>query len=695
MDDAELQTKIADLHAELERRRFESRRTAPPVEVLAVPPPPTPRLGWKPCPVCGHLRPLRGPCPGCTYAPKKAEPVPAAPGILDSIGAFYGKVLAVVREQGFERFLGERLFAYVGMLLVVLGGAFFLKYAAQHSGPWGRVAVGTLAGIAVVGAGDFLRRLPRFKALSVPVGAGGWALLTYTAYAAHAVSASKVVSDPRVGLALLVLAAGGMIANALAVRSRLMTAFAFLASYFAFAATDFGPQTLGVCTVLGLSAAWLSRRLRQPELVPISLMGFAVNYWPTLQHAFQPEGLPAGRVLIDLGAAAAVYAATALAAPAPEEDSSAAVWTDGSLSLAAILLGVAVHAQGGLLEPWPGAGAGLMLAALFIAMAGRSGSEQGAERAVQGFLGAALAALAVWRLPGAAAQLWGFVLVSTGLALSGVRMRREAFERYALALSGLGALTCLNHLAVLADSGVCAGPLAAFGLAGYALANVSAGGKARIWLHAGFAASVSAVLCWGQLDASLRLPIAALGSISLLWLGRRSRDFGVDLRSQAYLLAAATPFMVASGAPHGPSCAFAALALLTPLAWRPVAANTDEAVEERGAGHVYPALSLSLLGLWVSREAAGSLITLWWTALGGAYLLSGLAAQRRELRWPALALLGLCVAKAFLSDLTGLALPYRVLSMTALGLLMVLSSLAYVRLVKEEPSTLTLGEQDG
>jgi len=73
-----------------------------------------------------------------------------------------------------------------------------------------------------------------------------------------------------------------------------------------------------------------------------------------------------------------------------------------------------------------------------------------------------------------------------------------------------------------------------------------------------------------------------------------------------------------------------------------------------------------------------------WTLLGMGYLLPGLFSGRTPLRLPGLALLGVCVLKALFRDLTGLALPHRVLSYGVLGVLLVLSSFLYVRLTKKE-----------
>ncbi|TBR24872.1 DUF2339 domain-containing protein [bacterium] len=662
MEEQEIRRQIAELQAKLERR---------------VPPPP----------------PLGRPC----------AVRPAEPGILDTLRGVFERGLALVKEQGFERFLGERLFAYVGMVLVVLGGAFFLKYAAQHSGPWGRVAVGTLAGFGAAAAGEFLRRKPRLKGLSIPVTAGGWALLLYTAYAAHAVPASRVVADPRLALALLAAAAGGMLTHALAARSRLLTAYAFAVSYFAFAATDFGPQTLGVCTVLALAGAWLVRRQRQPELVPIGLVGFAVNYWPTLERSCGVLADPR-QTAVGIGTAAVVYAATALAARPEDMEGREAAWVDAALAFGGGLLAAAVHVQSASASGPAAAAHGFLVAGLLALLAGRRGkSEEGAAATLQALLAAGLAALACWRLPTIEGQLWAFTLSAAALGLGGTSLRRASFERYGLALAALGGATWLGELP--SRSPQAAAALAALAGAGYFLAGRGAketpGLTQRLWLHGGLWAAAAAAVTAG-FDPTLRLPATALGSLALLVLGRGRGVLGAELRLQSYALAAAAPVVGAAtflwpgeangvltlsdAAVYGAS----SLVLLGPLALERWARDAGEAVEERAAGHVFAALSVVMTTLFVAREASGPLVTLWWTVLGGGYLLAGLLAERRELRWPALALLGLCVAKAFFSDLTGLALPYRMLSLSALGLLLVLCSLAYVRWVKDEPSVLSL-----
>ena len=83
-----------------------------------------------------------------------------------------------------EQALGRNWFAIVGALAVVLGIGFFLKLAFDNN--WindtGRVALGVVVGLALLGAGEYAqRRVPRW---AQPVTAGGAAILYLSIYAA-------------------------------------------------------------------------------------------------------------------------------------------------------------------------------------------------------------------------------------------------------------------------------------------------------------------------------------------------------------------------------------------------------------------------------------------------------------------------------------------------------------------------------
>src|SRR5207302_1788002 len=64
------------------------------------------------------------------------------------------------RKIDWEQFMGAKLFAWIGGFALFLGVAFFVKYSFEHNliPPELRVAIGFLAGIALVGGGLLLKR---------------------------------------------------------------------------------------------------------------------------------------------------------------------------------------------------------------------------------------------------------------------------------------------------------------------------------------------------------------------------------------------------------------------------------------------------------------------------------------------------------------------------------------------------------
>jgi uncharacterized membrane protein len=88
-------------------------------------------------------------------------------------------------EKGsLEAKIGERWLNRIGVVAVVIGMAFFVKYAFDNDwiGPTGRVALGIMVGLALIGGGEYLKKKYRFYSQGL-VG-GGVAILYVSIYAA-------------------------------------------------------------------------------------------------------------------------------------------------------------------------------------------------------------------------------------------------------------------------------------------------------------------------------------------------------------------------------------------------------------------------------------------------------------------------------------------------------------------------------
>ena len=175
----ELRELRAQLHA-LERRGLQSAPVqAPELRVSSAPPAPTP------------VEPLAPPAPEVTSAPEPTpsvtEPPPAPPRPQEEIQAVNGTVAqaAPAQAEGLEEAIGGRLMLWVGTIVLVLGVAFFLKYAFDNDWitEWMRVGLGIATGLGLAVAGDrFVRR--GYRAYGQVVAGGGMAALFLSIYAA-------------------------------------------------------------------------------------------------------------------------------------------------------------------------------------------------------------------------------------------------------------------------------------------------------------------------------------------------------------------------------------------------------------------------------------------------------------------------------------------------------------------------------
>lgn len=126
-------------------------------------------------------------------------------------------VLSRAREWDWEQILGGNWLARIGVLALIIGAAFFLKFAFDNNwiGPTGQVVLGILAGLAMLGGGEYWQR--RYPTFAQAFGGGGVALLYLSIFAAFA-TYSLIGVHLAVGFLLLV----SIVSAALAIRHESM-----------------------------------------------------------------------------------------------------------------------------------------------------------------------------------------------------------------------------------------------------------------------------------------------------------------------------------------------------------------------------------------------------------------------------------------------------------------------------------------
>ena len=111
---------------------------------------------------------------------------------------------------GWETFIGQKAFGWMAVLLFVLTAAFFLRYAYQNNwiGPVGRVAIGELVGVGLLGLGwsYFQKSWTRFSNMLTATGIVVLYLATYSAFGFY-----RLLPQQHAGVFLAVLVIESMV----------------------------------------------------------------------------------------------------------------------------------------------------------------------------------------------------------------------------------------------------------------------------------------------------------------------------------------------------------------------------------------------------------------------------------------------------------------------------------------------------
>ncbi len=256
----ELDQRLARIESTL-NLPFVRPAAPPPVPVRLAPPPPPP----PPSPPTAE--PLRVPPP----------PQPTAPPVSPS-----GQL---------ETSIGLTLINRVGVITLVLGIAFFFKWAVDNQwiGPAGRVELGILAGFLAIGAGDLLWRRKQ-QTFAQGVIATGICILYLAIYAAF-----DFYQLVPFGLAFAAMSGTTLMAGVLALRydavaiAMLGSAGGYLTPVLLNTGQDRPWSLFSYILLLDLAALILVRLRRWQPLEIFSAAGTIVLFGAWLSHSNQPN----------------------------------------------------------------------------------------------------------------------------------------------------------------------------------------------------------------------------------------------------------------------------------------------------------------------------------------------------------------------------------------------------------------------
>ncbi len=191
----------------------------------------------------------------------QAGPIPASPveEVQQEPVAIPVSHLAAEKSD-WEADVGGNWLNRAGILLLVIGITLFLGYAISYVGPGGKIAIGAMTGGALLAAGYHFVYRAKFRPFALGLVAGGFAVLYITAYAAHAIEASRIFYNAQIGATLQIAIALAAIHAATRAQSQHSVHLGILGAYMGLHSGPELPFILTGLYPLTIGGLWLSHR---------------------------------------------------------------------------------------------------------------------------------------------------------------------------------------------------------------------------------------------------------------------------------------------------------------------------------------------------------------------------------------------------------------------------------------------------
>ena len=187
-----------------------------------------------------------------------------------------------------EEMLGTDWLNKLGIVLLVLGVAFFLAYQLKTMGPAGKALVGFLTAAVLLAAGIWFDRGERYRILARAAIGGGWALLFFTTYAMYHVEAAHVLDSQPLDLVLMLAVAAAMVGHTLRYRSQVVTGLAFLLAFLTITISHSNVYSLTAGAVLAAALVVIVGRMQWFELEVFGIAASYLNHYLWLRPIIEP-----------------------------------------------------------------------------------------------------------------------------------------------------------------------------------------------------------------------------------------------------------------------------------------------------------------------------------------------------------------------------------------------------------------------
>lgn len=552
--------------------------------------------------------------------------------------------------RSFEETIGRWWLGVVGVIAIVFGVSFFLKYAFENNliGVTGRVALGFIGGLSLVALGEGLRsRWEKYSQLLTGAGLALFYLTTYAAFAYY-----DLIGHPTAFAFMCLITAFGMalslVGDAVGVAA-LAVAGGFLTPALLSTGVAQDVSLFLYLMVLNLGVLAVSFFKKWNELILLGFIGTLVNFTSWYASYYQDEKLAFAIYVLTIFFL--IYILSSVVANWMSDRQS------GSRDLAILTINPVWYFSWlyYLLSPrhvtlgfTAAALAVIYLVLAYLTIQWRRDNER-----LTLFLAAISLLFTTMAIPllfdqNAITIAWAAeaaILYAIGIRLDVVKVRLVSFAVLGVAVVRLLAL----------DSDV------AFGAHFYPLFN-------RRFLTYGTIVVASSVMGLLAIRHASSLQAAEWGTRPVLWLLANALliiGITMDINSFAAARQEALRLRLASD-----------IRLRTPVTEQYQYGQDDctryDCVREINSVYATP----EYRSIHNQKNAATSVF---WTLYAIVLISAGIMLRHAYLRWAALGLLGVTVIKVFTVDLAGLETLYRIISFMVLGCILLAASFMYFR----------------
>jgi len=187
----------------------------------------------------------------------------------------------IKKVSALEETVGRDWLNKLGIVILVVGVAFFGIYKFSTLGAAGKAAISFMAAVAMLIGGVLFERRESYRLLGRTLIGGGWALLFFSSYGIQHVAAMRILDSLTVDSLLMLLVAVAMGAHTLRYRSQLVTGMAFLLAYTTVALSHDTVYSLSAGVFLAIGLVLIVLKMSWFELEVFGILSSYLNhlYW--------------------------------------------------------------------------------------------------------------------------------------------------------------------------------------------------------------------------------------------------------------------------------------------------------------------------------------------------------------------------------------------------------------------------------